>query len=120
MQGRERRLQRDEIYSKRVRAGKRTYFIDVKATRSKEQYLTITESTRRFNEGRGKFVFDKHTIFLYPEDFDKFVNGLTDAISYIENGGSKSEVLETEDDNQNDINTGIDVNFEDLGNDITE
>ena len=64
---------RGEIFSKAVRAGKRTYFFDVKATISNEYYLTITESKRRFNNDQGKFYYEKHKLFLYKEDFEKFM-----------------------------------------------
>ncbi len=76
------RQDREEIFSNAVRAGKRTYFFDVKATRKNDYYLTLTESKKRFNRD-GRFFFEKHKIFLYKEDFEKFVDGLTDAISYI-------------------------------------
>ena len=72
----------EDVYSKLVRAGKRTYFFDVKATRGKDYYLTITESKRRI-ERDGRFAYDKHKIFLYKEDFDKFVTSLEEMISYI-------------------------------------
>ena len=62
----------DDVFSKPVRAGKRTYFFDVKATKSNDYYLTITESKRRV-EKDGRFVYDKHKIFLYKEDFIKFI-----------------------------------------------
>ena len=74
---------REEIYSKAVRAGKRTYFFDVKATRRDEFYLTITESKKRFEQD-GNFHYEKHKIFLYKEDFEKFVEGLQEVITYIE------------------------------------
>lgn len=74
---------REEIYSKAVRAGKRTYFFDVKSTRRDEFYLTITESKKRF-ESDGNFYFEKHKIFLYKEDFEKFIDGLQEVVSYIE------------------------------------
>jgi len=73
---------REEIFSKAVRAGKRTYFFDVKATRNDDYYLTITESKKVF-ESEGKFRFEKHKIFLYREDFDKFSDGLKEAIGFI-------------------------------------
>jgi hypothetical protein len=76
------RTDREEIYSKAVRAGKRTYFFDVKTTRRNDYYLTLTESKKRFNRD-GRFYFEKHKIFLYKEDFEKFIDGLTDAIGYI-------------------------------------
>ena len=71
-----------EIHSKVVRAGKRTYFFDVKSTRNEEFYLTITESKKRF-EDNGNFHYEKHKIFLYKEDFEKFSDCLQDIIAYI-------------------------------------
>ena len=76
--------QRDDIYSKSVRAGKRTYFFDVKSTRSNELYLTITESKRRFNQQTGKFFYEKHKLFLYREDFDKFKDALLETYKAID------------------------------------
>ena len=73
----------EDVYSKPVRAGKRTYFFDVKTTKgNNDYYLTITESKRR-QEADGSFSFDKHKIFLYKEDFDKFVEGLQEVITYM-------------------------------------
>ncbi|MGM9738704.1 MAG: DUF3276 family protein [Candidatus Cryptobacteroides sp.] len=81
----------DEIYSKPIRAGKRTYFFDVKATKGNNDfYLTITESKRR-TEQDGRFSYDKHKIFLYKEDFDKFAEGLQDAVDYIKSKCLKDE-----------------------------
>ena len=75
----------EDVYSKPVRAGKRTYFFDVKSTKgNNDYYLTITESKKRM-ERDGSFVFDKHKIFLYKEDFEKFQEGLTEVIDYIKN-----------------------------------
>ena len=76
------RNDREEIFSKVVRAGKRTYFFDVKATRAGEYYLTVTESKKKFDND-GNFHFEKHKIFLYKEDFDNFEEGLIDAVNYI-------------------------------------
>jgi hypothetical protein len=78
--------EREEIFSRAIRAGKRTYFFDVKATVGEEYYLTITESKRRFNNEQGKFFYEKHKLFLYKEDFEKFNNGLSDAIEFIKTG----------------------------------
>lgn len=78
--------ERGEIFSRAVRAGKRTYFFDVKATVGEEYYLTITESKRRFNNEQGKFFYEKHKLFLYKEDFEKFSNGLSDVIEFINTG----------------------------------
>jgi hypothetical protein len=77
--------ERDEIFSRAIRAGKRTYFFDVKTTVENEAYLTITESKRRFND-QGKFFYEKHKLFLYKEDFDKFSTGLSDVIEFIRTG----------------------------------
>jgi len=85
------RTEKEEIYSKAVRAGKRTYFFDVKATRRNDYYLTLTESKKRFNRD-GRFYFEKHKIFLYKEDFDKFSEGLSEAIEFIKN--AKPELIE--------------------------
>ncbi|MCF8232126.1 MAG: PUR family DNA/RNA-binding protein [Bacteroidales bacterium] len=74
---------RDEIFSRAVRAGKRTYFFDVKSTRKGEYYLTITESKRKFNNDQGKFYYEKFKLFLYKEDFDKFKDALGETIKYI-------------------------------------
>lgn len=74
---------REEIYSVAVRAGKRTYFFDVKSTRRDEFYLTITESKKRFEQD-GNFHFEKHKIFLYKEDFEKFIEGLQEVITFID------------------------------------
>jgi len=71
-----------EIHTEIVRAGKRTYFFDVKSTRNDEYYLTITESKKRYGDN-GKFSFEKHKIFLYKEDFDKFADSLEDVVNYI-------------------------------------
>jgi hypothetical protein len=72
---------REEIFSKRVKAGKRTYFFDVKATKSNDYYLTITESKRRLKDD--SFVFEKHKIFLYKEDFGKFIEALQEAVDHV-------------------------------------
>jgi hypothetical protein len=74
--------EREEIHSKAVRAGKRTYFFDVKATRRNDYYITITESKKRFNRD-GKFFYEKHKLFLYKEDFDKFADSLKEVIEFI-------------------------------------
>lgn len=77
---------REQIYSNRVRAGKRTYFFDVRATRANDYYLTITES-RRHTDGEG-FSYEKHKLFLYKEDFDKFIEALQDTVEHV-----KTELL---------------------------
>ena len=95
----------DDVFSKPVRAGKRTYFFDVKSTKgNKDFYLTITESKRR-TERDGSFVYDKHKIFLYKEDFEKFRDGLNEVIEYIKNNCFDGEIPQRE---------YSDVEFEDL------
>ncbi len=113
--------ERGEIFSRAVRAGKRTYFFDVKATVGEEQYITITESKRRFNNEQGKFFYEKHKLFLYKEDFDKFSNGLSDVVEFIRTGKAPdrpetdTEVLvETVEDQKPTRRT---IEFEDLTSD---
>ncbi len=72
----------DQILSKAVKAGRRTYFFDVRATRSNDYFLTITESRKKIN-GDGSVGFDRHKIFLYKEDFAKFSCGLSEVIEFI-------------------------------------
>ncbi len=101
---------RDEIYSNVVRAGKRTYFFDVRATRGNDHYLTVTESKRKYNDD-GTFHYQKHKIFLYKEDFEKFGNALSESIKKVielQNEAS-SNVAERDADNFGD------VDFDDLG-----
>jgi hypothetical protein len=74
---------RDEIYSEKVKAGKRTYFFDVKSTRSNDYYLTITESKKRYNKDDEGFTYEKHKIFLYKEDFNKFMEALNATVNHV-------------------------------------
>jgi hypothetical protein len=112
--------ERDEIYSRPVRAGKRTYFFDVKSTKGEDLYLTITESKKRFRDD-GTFFYEKHKVFLYKEDFEKFTEGLNDALDFIA-ANNKSEAVKpsnvenktTEVTSEN--NSWSNVEFEDLGN----
>jgi hypothetical protein len=76
---------RDEIFSEKVKAGKRTYFFDVKATRSSDYYVTITESKKRYNKDDEGFTYEKHKIFLYKEDFNKFVEALNNTVNHVKN-----------------------------------
>ncbi|MCL3782078.1 DUF3276 family protein [Prolixibacteraceae bacterium JC049] len=85
----------EEVFSKVVRAGKRTYFFDVKATRRGDYYLTITESKKRFdNDGRARY--EKHKIFLYKEDFEKFADGLTESVGFIKENQAFEEFIHEE------------------------
>ena len=93
--------EREEIFSERVRAGKRTYFFDVKATRSNDYYLTITESKRRYKDDG--FTYEKHKIFLYKEDFNKFVEALNNTVNHV-----KDELLPDIDFTQFDRQSDMD------------
>lgn len=112
---------KDEIFTKIVRAGKRTYFFDVKTTRNEDYYLTITESKKRLGK-EGKIFYEKHKIFLYKEDFDKFSEGLKEAIGYIDNGRfedepkSEGKEIEVKSENQEFLTEEFtNVEFDDLG-----
>ena len=96
----------EDVFSKPVRAGKRTYFFDVKATKGKDYYLTITESKRKV-DSTGHFSYDKHKIFLYKEDFEKFTEGLEEVINYI-----RTNCLDG--NTQPEKEQFTDVNFEEL------
>lgn len=74
--------EQNEIYSKVVRAGKRTYFFDIKSTKGNDLYITLTESKKTFGE-EGEGNYQKHKIFLYKEDFEKFREGLDDVLKKI-------------------------------------
>ncbi|MFZ6052300.1 DUF3276 family protein [Halocola ammonii] len=95
------RNNREDIYSKAIRAGKRTYFFDVKSTKGSDLYLTITESKRKYNDD-GKFFYEKHKLFLYKEDFDKFADGLTETIDKIRELQATDEFLSEDDSPRND------------------
>ncbi|MCG8411964.1 MAG: PUR family DNA/RNA-binding protein [Bacteroidales bacterium] len=113
--------EREEIFSKVVRAGKRTYFLDVKATRRNDYYLTITESKKRFNRD-GRHYFEKHKIFLYKEDFEKFADNLTEVIEYIKANAPEPDALEDSDTRDTKLETetvegySSGVDFDDLSN----
>lgn len=107
---------RDEIYSKAVRAGKRTYFFDVKSTKGNDYYLTITESKKRFSDD-GKFFYEKHKLFLYKEDFEKFAEGLTEVIAHIKSISPANDAVEAdavEASSSRGNGSFSDVSFEDL------
>ena len=103
--------EKEELFSKAVRAGKRTYFFDVKTTKGDEQYLTITESKRRFDNDQNRFFYEKHKIFLYKEDFQKVSKALSDAINFIETGEYPEDYNEEPVTNTDD---GLEKWFDDL------
>ena len=108
----------ESIYSKRIRAGKRrTYFFDVRATRGNDYYLTITESRKRFDDNG----YDRHKIFLYKEDFNKFIKALGEAVDYV-----KTDLMPdfdfdafNHDENPDEIGyTGVAANAENHNNNV--
>ncbi len=123
---------RDEIHSKSLRAGRRTYFFDVRSTRAEDYYLTITESKRDFNDDGTPF-YKKHKIYLYKEDFQNFKDHLNEMVDFIitekgeeiislkkeeptENIDSTEKEIETKEEVKEEPTTDFtEVNFDDLG-----
>jgi hypothetical protein len=109
---------RDEVYSKSVKAGKRTYFFDVKSTRGNDLYITITESKRKQGADGNSAGYEKHKIFLYKEDFEKFIDGLQDAVEKINELKVSGAYPETEQYNRSNgkfnNDSYSDVDFEKL------
>jgi hypothetical protein len=106
------KVERQEIFSKSLRAGKRTYFFDVKATRRNDYYLTITESKKRFNKD-GRFHYEKHKIFLYKEDFEAFMAYLGEVISYIQTANPQpTDISDSFEEEAGDEYTNVE--FDDL------
>jgi hypothetical protein len=109
---------REDVFSKAVRAGKRTYFFDVKSTRARDLFLTITES-KKHTHPDGSTTYDKHKIFLYKEDFDKFLDGLHDAFDEIDRLRATGQHHVAQDDGpssgtSDDTEPYTGINFEDL------
>lgn len=102
---------RDDIFSKVVRAGRRTYFFDVKATRNDDYYLILTESKKNSQED-GSVHYEKHKIFLYKEDFEKFAEGLSEAISFIQS--EKKDESTFQESISDEASYTSDLSFEDL------
>ena len=100
-----------KIFSKAIRAGKRTYFFDVKATKSNDHYVTITESKKRY-QNDGRYFYEKHKIFLFKEDFEKFLEGLEESIHYIQTSIPVTSSDDTETDSPSNEYTNVD--FDDL------
>lgn len=111
----------EEIFSKSVRSGRRTYFFDVRSTRAEDYFLTITESKRDFNEDGSPF-YKKHKIYLYKEDFQNFKNALSQVTDFIISEKGEEIISNTEnldnkskEKNQKESNSGItEVDLEDL------
>lgn len=100
----------NEVYSKVVRAGKRTYFFDVKSTKGNDLYITLTESKKTFNDD-GRDNYQKHKIFLYKEDFEKFREGLEDVLAKIDSLKNSGEF---ESEEAASVESFSSVSFEDL------
>lgn len=121
-EGHNERNDKEEVFTKIVRAGKRTYFFDVKSTRHEDLYLTITESKKRPGK-EGKMFYEKHKIFLYKEDFEKFTEGLREAVAFAGNGAAVHTPVNsaTEVEEPEEAITGVhatefsDVDFDELG-----
>lgn len=104
----------EDVYSFPVKAGKRTYFFDVRSTKGNDYYLTITESKRKV-EADGRFTYDKHKIFLYKEDFEKFTDGLQNVIDYVKkNCAFPIEERKPEERPEEGETYNSDVKFEEL------
>jgi hypothetical protein len=86
-------LEKEEIFSKVLRAGRRTYFFDVRSTKADDYYITITES-KKFTEEDGSFHFKKHKIYLYKEDFNEFTEILEQMTSYVLNNKGEEVISE--------------------------
>jgi hypothetical protein len=102
-----------EVYSKVVRAGKRTYFFDVKSTKGNDLYITLTESKKTFNDD-GRDNYQKHKIFLYKEDFEKFREGLDDVLNKIESMKQSGNYSQTYSNENVEVSNYSSVSFDDL------
>lgn len=120
-------LGKTELYSKSVRAGKRTYFFDVKSTKDDNLYITVTESKRRLKSDGNGFYYEKHKLYLYKEDFIKFTEGLNDVVEYVRKNNPTPVVEQTytprdldensdETDQNADSSSFSDVSSDDLSN----
>lgn len=123
----------NELNKRVVRAGKRTYFFDVKTTRENDFYITITESKKCYNTD-GRYYYEKHKVFLYEEDFEAFLRGLTEVMNPLKNSGKPPVVFHKaikpkidtpvtlKDEPEEELvdatmdGSYSDLNFEDLGN----
>ncbi len=109
-------MENEAIFSKVLRAGRRTYFFDVRETKAGDQYLTITESKKFTNED-GSFQFKKHKVYLYKEDMAEFRNKLEEAIHFIDTPGERPQSTPSEDQPSPDNNSTspyTDLSFDDI------
>lgn len=114
-------MDQEEIYSKVLRAGRRTYFFDVRSTKAGDYYLTITES-KKFTHDDGSFHYKKHKIYLYKEDFTAFKDIMTEMMDYIVDEKGMEVISEkhqkdfnkVDEENNSDVESFTDVNFDDI------
>lgn len=86
---------KEELYTQVVSAGKRKYFFDVKETKGGDKFVVIAESRKIFDNESGKFYYEKNKVFLYKEDFEKFIQGLNNAVSFVETGVEPEPVAQS-------------------------
>lgn len=112
---------KNHVYSRVIKTNYRTYFLDVRVTKRGQNYLTLTESKKKFDQNSGKMTYEKHKVFLYKEDFDEFAEAFADVVKYAkENDHEHDEYPEQTVENNTtekpvEKTSGIDLNFEDLG-----
>lgn len=112
---------KNHVYSRVIKTNYRTYFLDVRVTKRGQNYLTLTESKKKFDQNSGKMTYEKHKVFLYKEDFDEFAEAFADVVKYAkENEHEHEEYQEQTPENNTDKtpiekSSGVDINFEDLG-----
>lgn len=113
-------MDQEEIYSKVLRAGRRTYFFDVRSTKAGDYYLTVTES-KKFTHDDGSFHYKKHKIYLYKEDFASFKENLDEMMDYIIDAKGEEVISERHQKDFNKEETGedssttfTDVSFDDI------
>ena len=99
---------KEELFSEVVKAGKRTYFFDVKETRGGDKFVTITESRKIFDDNSGRFYYEKSKMFLYPEDFEKFANGLNSVLRFVDTGEVPERTEPESEEAQDDLGNTID------------
>jgi len=121
MEGKE-NYEREEIFSKSVRAGRRTYFFDVRSTRAEDYYMTITES-KKFSNEDGSAHYKKHKIYLYKEDFEEFASSFKEVADFIFEKKGKEVITNSDTDSNSESNVDAkqdssedssDVKFEDI------
>ncbi len=108
----------DIIYSKAMKAGRRIYYLDVKKSRNDDLFIAITESKKKVfgSDDNVQVTFEKHKIFLYKEDFDKFLEGMEDVIGYVKRERGETNLLDTENDEVPELSDDMDSEEETAGN----